>query len=130
MYSGVAYTAAVNSRTSLKLRSAWMPPAVAQAPIVTRKRDCLRTSLDPLRVVGGRDRALDEGQVVGPLHDLARGLEEVGDLDLARHRQELVLAVEERELAAVAGGELEDGERRLGRPRHTSRMPKKRWIRS
>src|SRR5512143_2464097 len=43
MYSGVAYTAEVNSRTSLKLRSAWMPPAVAQAPIVTRKRDCLRT---------------------------------------------------------------------------------------
>src|SRR6478672_7806004 len=34
----------MNSRTSAKLRSAWMPPAVAQAPIVTRKRDILRTS--------------------------------------------------------------------------------------
>src|ERR1700693_3225386 len=43
MNSGRAYTAWVNSRTSLKLRSAWMPPAVAQAPMVTRARDCRRT---------------------------------------------------------------------------------------
>ena len=36
--------AAVNSATSAKFRSAWMPPAVAQAPIVTRMRDCSRIS--------------------------------------------------------------------------------------
>ena len=36
MYSGRAYTAWRNSRTSPKFRRAWMPPAVAQAPIVTR----------------------------------------------------------------------------------------------
>ena len=44
MKSGRAYTAWVNSRTSLKLRSAWMPPAVAQAPMVISVRDCLRTA--------------------------------------------------------------------------------------
>ena len=44
MYSGWAYTTEVNSSTSLKLRSAWMPPAVAQAPMVTRKREARRTS--------------------------------------------------------------------------------------
>src|SRR5271165_6578972 len=32
----------VNSFTSLKLRSAWMPPAVAQAPIVTRNLEARR----------------------------------------------------------------------------------------
>ena len=71
--------------------------------------------LDALGVVRRGDRALDEGEVVGALLHLARGLEEVRDLDLADDGEELVLAVEERELAAVAGGELEDGETR---PRH------------
>ena len=52
MYSGWAYTTERNSSTSAKLRSAWMPPAVAQAPIVTSRRDACRTSLDPLGVVG------------------------------------------------------------------------------
>src|SRR3990172_11346180 len=32
----------MNSFTSLTLRSAWMPPAVAQAPIVTRSFDAVR----------------------------------------------------------------------------------------
>ncbi len=32
------------SATSAKLRSAWMPPLVAQAPIVTKRREALRTS--------------------------------------------------------------------------------------
>ena len=43
MYCGLAYTAARNSSTSAKLRSACMPPAVAQAPIVISTRDCSRT---------------------------------------------------------------------------------------
>jgi hypothetical protein len=30
--------------TSAKLRNAWMPPAVAQAPMVTRTPDCSRIS--------------------------------------------------------------------------------------
>lgn len=36
MYSGLAYTVARNSATSAKSRRAWTPPAVAQAPMVTR----------------------------------------------------------------------------------------------
>ena len=42
MYSGRAYTAAVKSATSAKFRSAWMPPAVAHAPMVISVRDCSR----------------------------------------------------------------------------------------
>ena len=68
--------------------------------------------LDPLRVVRRRDRALDDGEVVRPFDLGARRLEEGGDLHLAGDRQQLVLAVEQRQLAAVAGGELPDGELR------------------
>ncbi len=63
---------------------------------------------DPLGVVRRRDRALDERQVVGAFDRCARCFEEVRDLDLAGKRKELVLAVEQRELAAVARGELPD----------------------
>ena len=42
MNSGLAYTAAVNSATSAKLRSAWTPPAVAQAPMVISVPDWSR----------------------------------------------------------------------------------------
>src|SRR3990172_547357 len=68
--------------------------------------------LDAGGVVGGGDRALDERDVVRAFHHLARSLEEVRDLELARDREQLLLAVEERQLAAVAGGELEDRELR------------------
>ena len=56
-----------NSSTSAKFRSAWMPPAVAQAPIVTSAFDARADPLDPLGVLGGRDRALDEREVVRAL---------------------------------------------------------------
>ena len=59
----------------------------------------------------------------GPSTVALRRLEEVGDLDLAREREQLVLAVEQRELAAVAGGELPDGERRLAGLGLTARAP-------
>jgi hypothetical protein len=39
------------SSTWAKLRSAWMPPAVAQAPIVTSRREIRRTNVDPLGVL-------------------------------------------------------------------------------
>ena len=118
-YSGLAYTTRTNSSTSAKFRSAWMPPAVAQAPIVTSAFDAARTALYPLGVLGGRDRALDEREVVRPFDDAARRLEEVGDLDLAGEREQLVLAVEERELATVAGRELPH--RELRPAAHSSR---------
>ena len=59
----------------------------------------------------------------GPSTGRARGLEEVGDLELAGQREQLVLAVEEAELAAVAGGELPHGELRLA---HSSRIASQR----
>ena len=102
------------------LRSAWMPPAVAQAPIVTSFFETRRTSLDPLDVVLRRHRPLDERQVVRPLGGRAPRLDEVGDLDLARELQQLVLAVEQGELAAVAGGELPYREARLAGRAHSS----------
>jgi len=74
--------------------------------------------LDPLRVVRRRHRPLDQGEVVGALEDRARSLSEVADVDRARDREELVLAVEDRELAAVARGELEDAQTGLAGLRH------------
>jgi sulfhydrogenase subunit delta len=44
MYSGRAYTCRANSFTSPQFRSAWMPPAVAHAPMVTRCLHCARTA--------------------------------------------------------------------------------------
>ena len=70
---------------------------------------CLRLAADPvdaLGVMGGGDRALDQGDVVGSLGGGAGGLQEVGDLDAAGERQQFVLAIQQRELAAVARGEL------------------------
>ncbi len=74
----------VNSSTSAKLRSAWIPPAVAQAPIVISARELRADLLDALGVVRRGDRALDQRDVVGALDGRARGLEEVGDLERVR----------------------------------------------
>ena len=40
MNCGVAYTTRINSSTSFQFRSAWMPPAVAQAPMATSVLHC------------------------------------------------------------------------------------------
>ncbi len=76
--------------------------------------------MDSLGVMGRGDRALDDRDVVGPLDRCARRLEEVRDLNRFRDGEQLVLAVEQAELAAVAGGELPHGERRSGRGAHSS----------
>ena len=70
--------------------------------------------VDPLDVLRRGDRALDERDVVRALDHGAGGLGEVGDVDGLGDAQQLVLAVEQAELAAVAGGELPDGELRSG----------------
>ncbi len=51
--------------------------------------------MNALRIVRGRDGALDEGEVVGALDLGARRLGEVGDLDRAGDGEQLVLAVEQ-----------------------------------
>ena len=68
--------------------------------------------VDPLGIGVGGYRALDERDIVGALDDRAGGLWEVGDLHFPRQWDELVLAVEQGELAAVAGRELPDGQLR------------------
>ncbi len=73
---------------------------------------------DPLEVRRGRDRPLHEREVVRPREDPARRLPEVGDLDAVGDGEEVVLAVEERQLASVARGELEDPELGVVRWRH------------
>ena len=46
--------------TSLKFRSAWMPPAVAQAPMVTRSFETPPHLMNALGIMRRRDRALDQ----------------------------------------------------------------------
>ena len=70
---------------------------------------------DARRVCRGRDRALDEREVVRSGGVRAAGLEEVRQLHLAGQREQLVFAVEQRELATVARRELPHRERRLPR---------------
>ncbi len=110
----------MKSSTSAKFFSAWMPPAVAQAPIVTSFRERRRTSLIRSASCAVVTEPSTSERSYGPLAVVARRLEEVRDLDLAGEREQLVLAVEQRELAAVAGGELPDGERRLAGLAHSS----------
>ena len=59
----------------------------------------------------GGDRALHQRDVVGTLDLGPRHLGEVGDPDGTGEGQQLVFAVEQAELAAVARGELPHGER-------------------
>ena len=86
---------ATNSSTSAKFRSAWIPPAVAQAPIVIRVRELARTWRIRSASAARRHRALDQRDVVGPLHGRRGRFEEMGDLDRPGEREQLVLEVEQ-----------------------------------
>ncbi len=91
----------------------------------------LANLVDPLDVVRRRHRSLDERDVVRAGELGARRLGEVGDLERAGDREQLVLAVEQGELAAVAGGELPHGELRFrGDGAHSSRTSISRSISS
>jgi hypothetical protein len=43
---------------------------------------------------------------------MARGFREIGDLDLIGDRQKFILAIQQRELTAIAGGEFPDSKPR------------------
>ena len=89
-----------------------MPPAVAQAPIVTRRRRRGAQPGDLLGLLLGADRALDE-QDVERAGGATRGrLGELDDVEPLGDGEQLVLEVEERQLAAVARGELDDADAR------------------
>jgi len=70
---------------------------------------------DPLRVVRRGDGALHQREVIRPIDLAAGGLGEIGDLDGAGNLQEVVLGVEESQLATVARGEFPHGESRFER---------------
>ena len=82
--------------------------------MVTRNFEAVRISRMRSRIVRRGDRPLDERDVVRTCDCRARRLEEIGDLDLAGDREQLVFEVEQAELAAVARRELPDRESRLG----------------
>ena len=67
---------------------------------------------DALRVAHRGDGSFHQRQVEGTVFDRARGFGELGDLHRVGERQKLILAVEQRELTAVARGELPDREPR------------------
>jgi hypothetical protein len=85
------------------LRRACTPPAVAHAPIVTSVRDISRTC----RIRSASSAVVIEPSTrdtsYGPGWILAGGLQELRDLHPPGDRQQLILAVEQGELAAVAG---------------------------
>ena len=65
------------------------------------------------RVAPGRgDRTLDQGEVIRSLNLPARRLEEVGDLDLVRQRDQLALEVEQVDVrvALLLAGDLRLGD--------------------
>ena len=74
--------------------------------MVISRRETSRTRWIRSSSSGRRDRALHQRDVVRPLDHGPGGLGEVGDLDLTGQRDQLVLAVEQGQLAAVARGEL------------------------
>ena len=90
-----------------------MPPAVAQAPMVTSAFDAARTRWIRSASCSVVIEPSTSERSYGPFDGAARRLEEVRDLDLVREREKLVFAVEQRQLAAVARRELPDRELRL-----------------
>ena len=62
---------------------------------------------DFVDLLGRADRALHEKHVEWALRPARRGLRELDDIEAFSDRQQLILEVEQRQLAAVAGGELD-----------------------
>ena len=103
----------MNSFTSLKFLQRLNP---ASRGACTDGHERLRHAADltdSLGVVRRRNRALDERQIVRAANPCARRLQKLRDLDRARHGEQFVFAVQETQLAAVAGSELPDRERGL-----------------
>jgi len=65
--------------------------------------------MNPLGVVRRRDRTLDQGNVVRTFDHGPRSLGEIRNFDLAGDTQQFIFAVEQAQLASVAGSELPNG---------------------
>ena len=68
---------------------------------------------DAMFVLVGADGAFDDCQIVGAWLQVAGGFCKVSKRDLIRDAQEFIFAVQEGQLAAVAGGEFHDRDGRL-----------------
>ena len=78
--------------------------------MATRNLESPAHLFDEFGVVGRGDGAVHQGQVVGAFDHGPGGLDEIGELQFAGDGQELVFAVQQGQLAAVAGGEFPDGQ--------------------
>ena len=104
----------MKSSTFAQFRSAWIPPAVAQAPMEIRVLHCLRIWRIRSASCGRGDRPFDQADVIGAGDLLRPGFQEVRDLDGLGHGQQFVLRVQQGKLATIARGKLEDGQFGLG----------------
>ena len=66
--------------------------------------------LDPLAVLGGRDRTFDQGDVVGARFHVTGRFQEMNDVDPIRDRQKFVFARQQLQLTTVTRGKLEYGQ--------------------
>ena len=81
--------------------------------MVIRYLQSRRTLLDAVLFFGRGDAPFHQADVVGRRQFAAAGFEEIGDLDGPHQIQQLVLQVQQLQLAAVATGELVDRQFRL-----------------
>ncbi len=70
--------------------------------------------LDPFGFVGRGDRAFDDADVVRAGFDGPGGFQEIGNVHRRGQVEQFIFQVEQRKLAAVAGGKLVDSHFRLG----------------
>src|ERR1035437_555558 len=90
----------------------------------------LPNGLHPLDILGRRDGPLDQREIVGSGDMSPRRLGKRRDVHRSRDGEKLVLAVEQRQLAAVAGGELPDSELGPSSRHQTSRIASRRPTRA
>ena len=82
-----------------------------------------------LRVGRRRDRALDQRQIVWPRHHAPRRLGEIGDVDPLGEREQFVFAIEQAQLATIAGSELPHRQFRLS-PSHSRHLTTPAWAKA
>ena len=94
---------------------AWIPPAVAHAPIVTRVVVSRRRRSKLLELLVRADRALDEEDVERSGRAARGCLREFDDVEPLGDGEQVILEIEDGQLAAVARGELDDADPRSAR---------------
>ena len=73
---------------------------------------------DAFGIGGRRNRAFDQREIVRSAHHPPRRFREIGDVELLGDGEQFVLAIEQAQLAAVAGSEFPHCQARAGAARH------------